>query len=386
METYRNPVSTDNPSSSNNDQLISAMNGQQASLASRLYNLFTNYNTFSNVSNEAYYQGMSGNFDSIESIHDVIHSLVGGQNSGDMSVIEISAYDPAFWLHHTMVDRFFALWQTLYPDTYVEPASQIYGNYWYTAGTELDSESPLFPFHADTAGNFWTPDSVRDYSQFGYTYPELQSGNNDDIKAAVNQLYGAGQSTSSKTKRGSYSVEDLVSAVEDVATSLPSDAAALVDDIGSYLGVSSDIDYLVTLRTDKNGADGSYQIYIFIGNVPSDVSDYMTCDSLVGIQGITAMMNTAAAPAALVSGSIPLTHFLEKHVVLKLLSGLDTDLVLPYLKANLSWKVIGVSFPSSLPQSKKLTLPRTMAKRFPPATSPTSSLVSNPPQSKRPAP
>ncbi|KAF3202438.1 hypothetical protein TWF679_010832 [Orbilia oligospora] len=42
--------------------------------------------------------GNSGNQDSIESIHDLIHGLVGGQ--GHMAIVDTSAMDPIFWLHH----------------------------------------------------------------------------------------------------------------------------------------------------------------------------------------------------------------------------------------------------------------------------------------------
>ena len=60
-------------------------------------------------------------YDSIESLHDSIHNTVGGVNYGHMQVIDVSAFDPVFWLHHAMVDRIFAMWQSIYPDTYMEP-------------------------------------------------------------------------------------------------------------------------------------------------------------------------------------------------------------------------------------------------------------------------
>jgi tyrosinase len=353
-ETYRHPVSQDTPTQNDDQDLISTMNGQQASLASRLFNLFANYDNFAQVSNEAWYQGQSGNYDSIESLHDTIHGLVGGGNNGDMSIIDVSAFDPAFWLHHTMVDRFFALWQTLYPDTYVESANQIYGNYWYTAGTTLDVNSPLFPFYADTSGNFHTSNSVRDFTKFGYTYPELVSGNVNDIVSAVNTLYGANQPQVGNKKRsnpaspitGALSdVSDFVTnalgPLGDVVEGAVGDVSDIVSEIGSYLGVSSPRDYIVNVRADKSAIAGSYSIYVFVGDVPSDVSQWTTSDSLVGIQAITSMMGRMSS--TIVSGTIPLTRFLEKHVVLKLLSGLDENLVIPYLTDNLTWKVLGVS-------------------------------------------
>jgi tyrosinase len=67
----------------------------------RIYTLFTSYTDFANVSNEAWIQNAGpGSYDSFESVHDQIHGVVGGPNYGDMSIIDVSAFDPAFWLHH----------------------------------------------------------------------------------------------------------------------------------------------------------------------------------------------------------------------------------------------------------------------------------------------
>lgn len=40
-----------------------------------------------------------------------------------------------------MVDRCFAMFQVLYPDTYVESQAQDGASYWFERGTILDSES-----------------------------------------------------------------------------------------------------------------------------------------------------------------------------------------------------------------------------------------------------
>jgi tyrosinase len=54
-----------------------------------------------NVSNEAWIASAGpGSYDSLESVHDQIHGTVGGPNFGDMSIIDVSAFDPIFWLHH----------------------------------------------------------------------------------------------------------------------------------------------------------------------------------------------------------------------------------------------------------------------------------------------
>lgn len=42
-------------------------------------------------------------FGSLEDIHNMIHGLVGGAGNykGHMKVVDKSAFDPIFWLHHT---------------------------------------------------------------------------------------------------------------------------------------------------------------------------------------------------------------------------------------------------------------------------------------------
>jgi len=84
----------------------------------RLYDLFTNSHNYSQFSNEAWFPNPSPqppNYDSIESLHDQIHGWIG--RGGQMSFTDYSAFDPIFFMHHAMVDRSFALWQILNPDS-----------------------------------------------------------------------------------------------------------------------------------------------------------------------------------------------------------------------------------------------------------------------------
>jgi len=77
------------------------MDSFQAQARDTLYILLTQYNTFNNFSNEAWQRenNVQG-YASIEGLHDNVHSAVGGQNWGHMSVIDVSAFDPMFWIHH----------------------------------------------------------------------------------------------------------------------------------------------------------------------------------------------------------------------------------------------------------------------------------------------
>jgi tyrosinase len=141
-ETLRWPTSTQADAQTQTDKLIAQMNSNQAQVKQRLYNLFTSNSNFTEIGTSAWIPDSGpGSYDSFESIHDQIHGTIGGSNYGDMSVVPVSAFDPAFWLHHAMIDRSFALWQALYPDSYVEPMAQKQGAYWYNSGDNLDAET-----------------------------------------------------------------------------------------------------------------------------------------------------------------------------------------------------------------------------------------------------
>jgi hypothetical protein len=56
--------------------------------------------------------------------------------------LAFSVIDESFQLIKcSMIDRLFAMWQALYPNSYVEPQSQIEGNFWYNVGDVLDVDT-----------------------------------------------------------------------------------------------------------------------------------------------------------------------------------------------------------------------------------------------------
>lgn len=116
------------------------LDNSRISFRDRLYNLFTFYGNYSEFSTESYnFGGEFKNADSLESIHDVIHGATG--SGGHMTYLDYSAYDPIFWLHHMMVDRAFALWQAVYPDSYVEPNIAWQGSYTIPERARIDMDT-----------------------------------------------------------------------------------------------------------------------------------------------------------------------------------------------------------------------------------------------------
>ena len=75
--------------------------------------MLQSYKNFAGMSyNQFSGQNLFTYFGGIEDMHNSIHGYVGGR--GHMSDPRISSFDPIFWLHHTNIDRMFAIWQGLY--------------------------------------------------------------------------------------------------------------------------------------------------------------------------------------------------------------------------------------------------------------------------------
>jgi tyrosinase len=152
-----------------------------------------------------FYRGPNGQtYQNLENMHNYIHGMVGGY-LGHMSYIVYSAFDPIFWLHHTYVssvravtrpvltpcsnvDRIFAIWQALYPNSYVvQETSQ--------SGVVENVNTNLAPFHSNSNGAFHTSNTARNTANFGYAYPEVVDWNvspsqlAQNVRTIVNHIY-----------------------------------------------------------------------------------------------------------------------------------------------------------------------------------------------------
>jgi len=87
------------------------------------------------------------------------------------------------------------------------------------------------------------------------------------------------------------------------------------------------------------GLGGSFIIYVFLGDVPSDSFTWGSASNLVGTHGVFASSAMTATTGWLVSGSVSLTAALVEQIAHGKLKGLDTVIVEPYLSANLNWAV-----------------------------------------------
>lgn len=291
-----------------------------------------------------------GVLDSLESVHDTIHNTVGSAGPGHMTNAAYSAFDPVFWLLHTNIDRMTAIWQALNPDSWVTNHSNPTATFTSDAGAYADEDTPLHPFHRNTAGDFWTSASVRDHTIFGYTYPELVGLSEDDtLVRRVNRLYG-----DNATSQFTWKLGDPIplSTTPGNGYTLNERRSIIVSSPqkGKY-----HYQYFANIRVQKSGAEGGYKIFVFVGptSIAANGSAYdstawMRDPSFVGFTGFQStnghgdgyLGNPDLKREA--NGVVAMTKVLEDRQRIGVLSSLDEDIVAAYLHDNMSWRITTV--------------------------------------------
>jgi len=305
---------------------IKNFNSIRGSLQDQVYKLLTACDDYLHFSNDAASSSTAGCANSLEGIHDTVHSTAGGVPSsavptvGHMYYLSLAAFDPIFWLHHMNVDRLFALWQTLHSGSY--GASQVaVSNTWTIAkGTTQSASSPLEPFYR-SAGTFWTTNDVQDWTIFQYTYPEYANsdGSKASITAAVNALYGPNASaTAGQTKRSIFDIP----------------AGAIANNGSAY-------EYVANIQAPRFALNGTYYVFVFVGTPKSeDSSTWFSDPSLAGPYGVLSQPGMTNADV-IVSGSIPLTRSLTDLLGSGAIKDLSEAVVGPYLATHLQWRILG---------------------------------------------
>ncbi|KXX77605.1 Tyrosinase [Madurella mycetomatis] len=192
-ETKRCTDAAEGSDGVNHYEIISQLlSGSANRLKSLVYSVFTSSTEFAAMAST---HGTGSDF---ENPHNIIHQQVGGgplwTMVGHIQPVAWAGFDPIFWLHHTNVDRYFAMWQAIYYTSamfnHTDDGFDAFG----VAAGPVTADTPLKPF-LDGAGEFWTSNRVSSTREFGYTYPGL----NDwalsppdlatQVTALVNQLY-----------------------------------------------------------------------------------------------------------------------------------------------------------------------------------------------------
>ncbi|KAK3341574.1 hypothetical protein B0T25DRAFT_510773 [Lasiosphaeria hispida] len=365
--TVRSPTTNDAGAQSNNSLVAMNFDQNQASLSQRLYILFSNYGNYSTFSNNAWIPLISNaSYDSLESLHDTVHNLAGGGGlgqpnvqGGHMSYIPYSAFDPIFFLHHCMVDRIFAIWQELNPETWVVPQVAALPSYTTSKGQVQDSRTALTPFYASSDGTFWTSDTVRDYTRFGYTYAELASGPNKsrraraNVRTAVNRLYGTSSPASlfiKANKALGLRKGGIKRPQPDSATAGRFNDAAFVG--GSYR------EWIANIHVKKKALHEPFAVHLFVGDAPTDPRSWALARNHVGTMGVFSTPSKDAYGMAMekldVSGTVPLTTALLSRMGNGELASLKPVDVEEYLRSARGLQVRVVGSSGSVYDSKKI--------------------------------
>lgn len=191
--TLRNPTFPDNSvdATDNKTEMHMIFDEQRDSRARGIYRVMSQWQGWGNFSTSAYTNPRSPlQIGDIETQHGPGHTSF---MNGHMGPSAYTAFDPVFWLHHANVDRYVAIWQAVYPSTWmVRDINSQQGTFTLDAiNTPTDGNTPLTPFHSNNQGGFWTSNMVRNISKLGYTYPELMGNpSNNTIKAKINANWG----------------------------------------------------------------------------------------------------------------------------------------------------------------------------------------------------
>ncbi|KAK4498075.1 hypothetical protein PRZ48_010731 [Zasmidium cellare] len=334
-ETLRSPSSSTQNAVSRNSEIGSDLDFNRNSVMNRLFNLFVNYDNFTQFSSSAWITGDVRNADSLESIHDVIHYTTGG--AGHMTFLDYSAFDPLFFLHHAMMDRCLALWQAVNNFTgQVEPVAAVSDTYTINVGDMVDGNTPLTPFHMDSNGKPFTSNDVMDTTSLGYTYPELANNTGRAaVVAKIRELYGSNAVSGGPLKRSSGAQRVSQAATKQLVHSAPGE---VVEGRLQH--------YVANIVSQKFAMNGSYAVYLFLGDVQSEEPEtWPLCSNMVGTHAVFA--GYAGAPgkrsvghsSVKVTGSIPLTDGLLNKVHSRELSSMSNTAVENYLHENLKWRV-----------------------------------------------
>lgn len=348
--------------------------------------ILQSYTEFATASNNEYKPQKPSSIDflgwgSIEDIHNAVHNYVGGPN-GQMSSPPISAFDPIFWLHHTNIDRLFAIWQAVHGDpadplTYVTTKPAGWGNFTTKENDPETIDTPLAPFAKSSIGTnqqFWTSAGVRYTEEFGYVYPETQKNKFPTPKDVINEvdrLYGKTGTFANIMRSSSVDLDNASRELQQRAKNhiraehgqLAPAAAPAQAPLGNTNGVhlpnerelkklvgpeNKYLEWLVNIKAEKSELNGNYLVHVFLGDVDDSTPllypmqhSHVSVFATFGQNSETACRRCQEGRASgqQISGQIPITLALVERYLAGMVDSLTPEDVIPYLQKNLHWRV-----------------------------------------------
>ncbi|KAN0140456.1 Common central domain of tyrosinase domain containing protein [Lactarius tabidus] len=363
--TIRHP---DSPNSANATTdvpaLVSDLKSIQDDITSSTYNVLTRVKTWPAFSNHTAGDGGSAS-NSLEAIHDEIHGYIGGQ-MGDPSV---AGFDPIFFMHHANVDRMISLWSAVNPGVWVTRGPAEGGTFTIPGTANIDNNTNLTPFW-NTQSSYWVSSETTTTKALQYSYPEFNNLPSDTasiqkaIGLYINQHYG-GASVSTLSSAGpavSFLAQPPAAggappAPTPAAPAAPAPVHASAGGVHPFAsrgggphtaathvqGTPQAIqDWTARIHFKKYELRQSFSVLLFLGEVPADASQWRTCPTFVGAH--VAFVNSSADQCANCREQADLVAegFVHLNNAIAKVSGLpsfEPDVVTPYLKENLHWRV-----------------------------------------------
>jgi tyrosinase len=264
-----------------------------------------------------------------------------------MCDLDVSAFDPVFWLHHTQVDRLGALWNYLNPTVKVVSTRADSGNYVFNAGYYRDDSFTYLPFRgSNESSDWWTPAQSYDVRASGYTYPEIADlPSVATLQSRVNDLYGNGRTqqitSTGRSKRGHATARvEKRQASDNLITPPSQDALAphrksLISRNGSYS------EYVAECTIRKSVAPGtSFNFHLFFGDIANDLSnsDYLAAPNRVG--GFSVAQSSSNPGANEATGIVPLTDPLLNTLIAHGIKNMKPHTVRKFVRAKLIWRLV----------------------------------------------
>ncbi|KAL9100136.1 MAG: hypothetical protein Q9163_004452 [Psora crenata] len=326
------------------------------------------------------------NYGSLEDIHNAVHTLVGG--GGHMSSVPVSAFDPLFWLHHTNIDRLFAIWQALHQndsksETYVLTRPTHRGNFALDADQDEDIDTRLYPFRPNTEHDSWyTSNGVKRTQPFGYSYPEtaklpypVTENARSDLRKDLNRIYPppaelirqsklhvrtAGQDVLSRahvlSQMKAKEIPATAEKFESLVQALPKQEELLQISLEPSKPVLRDLapgnkylEWLTNIKAEKHTLDGAYTVHVFLGP-PQEESTSLWPSAPTHVGTFAPLGQSSDTECGKcqddqrdhtqVTGQIPLTIALIERYLAGIIDDLSEESVVPYLTENLHWRVV----------------------------------------------
>ncbi|KAH7091062.1 hypothetical protein FB567DRAFT_588966 [Paraphoma chrysanthemicola] len=365
--TVRFPTTKDSTAQSQDRLVAFHLDWNSENIRQRTYSMLAMQKDYYNISNNLVRTSRGEIADSLESVHDTLHNTVG--DGGHMWQTQYSSFDPIFWLLHANTDRMLAIWQALNPESYVTNHSNPLATFSSPPKSWADEHTPLHPFRCDDAGNFWTSETVRDHTKFGYTYPELVGlSEKDTLVRRVNALYGENATSQFSWDQDQQPTDDVSSVVSSQSSSsscttrsgLSTEVTtACRDDRGhgnrdrrhghSAQRLDVQYHYFANIRAAKGGSDRAFKVYIYLDSAiasAQDVSGNTQAASTPILVGYTGFQSTAYQASEMLpnemqktGGVVALTKALEEKARVGEVASLDEATVAPYLREHMTWKI-----------------------------------------------